>query len=206
MGAVAALLLAGGVYWALMVRDPARSSAPPVAESAAAAPATIATFENRTGDATLNFVGQMLADAIARELPQLVQLQQADTLAAAPPNTLVRPRVTVSGSYYLVGDTLRLQASLADATGALLYSIEPAMGPRAETAKVVDLAQDRVLGAIATFTDPADPAAALSRPPLYSALREMRPGYALFGVDNPSAIKHFTRAAELDPRLSRRWK
>ena len=27
----------------------------------------------------------------------------------------------------------------------------------------------------------------------------MLPGYALYGTDNAGAVKHFTRAAELDP-------
>ena len=196
LGAVAALLLAGGVYWALMVRDPARSSAPPVAESAAAAPATIGTFENRTGDAALNFVGQMLADAIARELPQLVLLQQPTRSAAAPPNTPARPRVTVSGSYYLVGDSYVSRRRWPMPTGTLLHSIEPAMGPRAETAKVVELAQDRVLGAIATFTDPADPAGRcrvrLSTAPFAKCCRDTR--YSALTIPAPQALHPSRRA------------
>ena len=193
------LLLGGGGYW-LAVRDRTSDLAP-----VSASPATIAAFENRTGDGALNFVGQMLADAITQELPQLLLLQQAPTSGPRAATTAARRRVVVSGSYYLIGDVLRVQASVSDPTGALLHSIEPQ--PARERTPHASSSWHRTACWARSRRSriPADPTGGLSRPPLYSAYREMLPGYALYGTDNAGAVKHFTRAAELDPNAFAAW-
>jgi tetratricopeptide (TPR) repeat protein len=158
-------------------------------------PVTVSPFENRTGDAALDFVGQLAADAIAQEVP-LLDFVQRSRQATAPGQAARRG--TVTGAYYLDGANLRIQASLAESGGTMLYSIDAAIGPRTDPGSVVELVRQRMLGAIVTHLDPFYVPGRFTRPPLYHAYREYQAGMDLFGEDNIRAKGHLQRAIELD--------
>ncbi len=201
VGAVGAVLLLVGGYW---ISGRGRTPAPDTPASRTAVGSdrvTVARFENRTGDATLDPIGDMVADAIKRELPQLAFLGRPILRAESRANQ----QVAVTGAYYLDGQNLRIQGSLADSSGTLLYAIEPAVSPRTDASKAVDLVRERMLGAVATFTDPNFAAGTSVRPPLYGAYREFMAGIDLFADEPLKAIANFKRATELDPDFFSAW-
>ena len=177
----------------------------------------VAGFENRTGDRTLDPVGDIAADYIARGLAATGLLHdvydsRAATLEAGgeprpgpgPARQLAR-RVGVGlvlwGSYYLRQDSLHFEAQLVDAaSGRMLLPLAPVAGSRGEETRVVELLRQRVMAGLAVAVNPAfvpwqDP----SVPPTYDAYREMlaadEAGWTFdFGV----SADHLRRAAELD--------
>jgi tetratricopeptide (TPR) repeat protein len=174
--------------------------------SPATNPVTVTRFQNRTGDASLDSVGQMLADALAQELPRLPNVMRGSDTGRVPFAADPKPELehgVVSGAYYLDGPNLRIQASLAGNAGNVLQAIEPAIGPRTDPGKAVDLAQQRILGAVVAALDPdlAKP----SRPPLYGAYREFKAGMFLFGDEPAKAVEHHLKAADLDPGFFLAW-
>ncbi len=182
---------------------PAPSPGPegPGASTPAASPGgpvlAVSRFENRTGEATLDPVGQMAADAVAQQFPQL---EFAGHVATGPADVRgARKRAVVTGAYYLDGANLRIQAWLSDATGALLYAVAPSTGPRTDPGQAVRVVQQRVLGAIVTLLDPAYLPGPFTRPMLFDAYREYQAGIELSGSDDAGALAHFQRAAEIDP-------
>jgi serine/threonine protein kinase/predicted Zn-dependent protease len=175
--------------------------------STGSAPVTLTRFENRTGDPSLDPVGQMAVDAVAQELPHLGDVMQGGGSGYVPitgsrARTMQR-RAAVKGAYYLDGQNLRIQASLSSEPGTVVYAIEPALAPRDDPGKAVDLVQQRTLGAIVAWLDPD--LGRMIRPPLYSAYREFKAGYAVFADDSAKAIEHSMRATELDPGFFAAW-
>jgi len=101
----------------------------------------------------------------------------------------------VSGAYYLDGENLRFQISVADAAeGKLICALPPIVGPRGAPMATVDAVCQRVAGVLATNYDPALD----SSPPTIDAFRETIAGLDLWYVDWPGASDHFRRASELD--------
>ena len=207
VGLVVALVVAGLGYltW---TRWPTAATESTDTAPGDGAPITVMGFENRTGEAALDPVGQMVADALSQELPQLRNTMQGSgagevPLNSAPPTGM--PHGTVTGAYYLDGENLRIQATLATDAGEVLYSIEPARGPRTDPGKAVDLAQQRILGAIVSWLDPNLGRAQLQRPPLFSAYREFKAGMSVFADDPAKAVDRFSRAIELDPGFFSPW-
>jgi predicted Zn-dependent protease len=205
---VLAVMVAGAGYlvWARWSTEATTSAD---AAPGDGAPIAVMRFENRTGEAALDPVGQMVADALSQELPQLRNTMQSGggagevPVASAPATEM--PHGTVTGAYYLDGENVRIQATLATDAGEVLYSIEPASGPRTDPGKAVDLAQQRILGAIVSWLDPNLGRAQLQRPPLFSAYREFKAGMSVFGDDPTKAVDHFSRAIELDPGFFSAW-
>jgi tetratricopeptide (TPR) repeat protein len=201
LGAAGAVLLLIGGYW-FMGRGRTPVADTPASPTAAVSErVTVARFENRTGDQALAPIGDMVADAIKRELPQLAFLARPILRAESKSHQ----HVAVTGAYYLDGPNLRIQGSLADSSGALLYAIEPAVSPRTDASKAVDLVRERLLGAVATFTDPNFSAGSSVRPPLYSAYREFMAGIDLFADEPLKAIANFKRATDIDPEFFNAW-
>ncbi|MGH9199968.1 MAG: protein kinase domain-containing protein [Vicinamibacterales bacterium] len=210
LGAVVSVLLLIGGYWIWTrgsTQGPETTAGPTAAAPSGEGRVTVARFENRTGDPSLDPLGQMAADAISGEFPQITFIQQPVrqrvALVAEPEQR--RQPTAVTGAYYLDGQNLRIQASLSDKSGALLHAIEPAVSPRTDPGKAVELVQQRVLGAIVTMLDPDYSPSSSSRPPLYNAYREFTAGMDLFADEPLRAVTHFRRATELDPGFFNAW-
>jgi tetratricopeptide (TPR) repeat protein/TolB-like protein len=177
----------------------------------------VAGFENRTGDRTLDAVGDIASDYIARGVAATGVLHEVyDSRAAAleagseprpgpgPARQLARRMgvgLVLWGSYYLRQDSLHFEAQLVDATsGRMLLALAPVAGARTEETRVVELLRQRVMAGLAVAVSPAfsswqDP----SVPPTYDAYREMLAAdEAGWTFDFGNAAEHFRRAAELD--------
>ena len=176
----------------------------------------VAVFENQTGDTSLDPLGRMTSDWITQGLSRVEGLEvvpSTSVLVAQPPGAAATTHsdplqalaedtgagIVVSGSYYLQGETLYLQARISDAVGRkVLYALDPASSASTKPLEAIDALRRRVMGALATkFDMPYD--IRQQRPPTYDAYREFISGFEVFLTDNSETLRHMERAAELDP-------
>ena len=181
----------------------------------------VASFANGTGDPSLDPLGDMAADWLARGLAGTGVVDVAGTtsqLAAAAaaeaaqagtrvpaPSTEALARTAgagtvVSGSYYRNGDSLLFQADLVEVgSGRLLASMQSVAAPASRPLEGVERLPSRVLGGLAAVLDSTLAFAPLMRPPpSYEAYRELLRGEELAFAGDTSAASHFLRAAALD--------
>ena len=153
----------------------------------------VGVFENRTGDSTLDAVGHMVAGWTAGALrrTRLAEVsdpdlsRQAVALATlgqgADERTRARivaeatgARLVVSGTVFLAGDTLLLDARVTDAERqVVLAQLDPVRALRADPAPAAVALSSRIAGAIGTIVDASvrSIADAPRQPPTYEAYR-----------------------------------
>ena len=186
----------------------------------------VATFENKSGDPSLDPLGVMAADWIARGLANTGIVDVGGTAAelasrgatsrssggpngaavggAAALQALARDAkagIVISGAYYRQGDSVLFQADFTDAAaGKLVQSVGPVSASASAPLDGVERLRQRVIGSLALLVDStlAGLATATSRPPTMEAYREFLIGEDLFYKDGRAAIQHFIRAASLD--------
>jgi tetratricopeptide (TPR) repeat protein/predicted Ser/Thr protein kinase len=171
----------------------------------------VAAFENRTGDPSLDPVGQMAGDSITDGLTQIGTVEVAPTAGRPPreaegevPDGLALARqagaaLMVSGAYYAEGDSLRFQTSITSTEDAtVIQSIRPVRGPRASPSVAIERLRERIMGAVAFRMDSGLIHGEVMAPPTYAAYQEYSTGMRLFGPDYPGAVEHFERATALD--------
>lgn len=218
MSGIAALLAGGAYAWQHRTAEPR----PPTA-SAELAPqrVVVATFVNRTSDPSLDPLGAMAADWIARALAGtgLVDvagtqsdLAARDTAGASVASqsvaslatlaTLAKAGLVISGSYYRRGDSVVFEADFTDASaGKRLPTIEPVAALASRPLDAVELLRQRVTGSLAALLDPrlAALSAVATRPPSMEAYSEYLKGDELrFSDAGDAALAHYARAAALD--------
>ena len=135
-----------------------------------AMPVAVAAFANETGDTSLTAWGRLAGDWVTQGLQEtgLVEvvpwpyaLQASERWAARSANgdSLTRVAVlreetgagtVVTGAYYLIGDRLRIQVQITDATtGALLAAPAPIEAPRDSVEVALRALRERTMGALA---------------------------------------------------------
>jgi serine/threonine-protein kinase len=186
------VVLAGGAWMLTRPKTPNASVLDPHR-------VVIASFENRTGDASLDAVGAMAADWIARGLTGAEILEVSGTSEEISSRTgekllvgagnldslahFTRAGLVVSGAYYRRGDSLLLQADITNATTRnRLQSIGPIAALATAPDAGVEEIRVRVTGALATLVDStlAGVGSQLSKPPSVDAYREYLSGEAEF--------------------------
>jgi hypothetical protein len=177
----------------------------------------VATFENRTGDKSLDSYGPMAADWIARGLTGSGMVDVAGTaaelVARGATTTDVGPSqlhklatdagagLIISGAYYKQGDSVLFEADFTDANAnKLLQSVGPLSAPVARPLDAVGPLRQRVMASLSTLLDPglAGLAGQLHLPPSPEAYQEYLAGEDVFYRDDGAALTHFARAAALD--------
>jgi len=182
----------------------------------------VAAFENQTGDENLESIGKVAAHWILQGISQFnlvevvpfmavtdfshVQDKEKENLQGMDRiRELARETgagIVVSGVFYLVDDVIRFQVSMTDARkGKLIHALDPVSGPLEEKMEVIENLRNKVMGSLAFYVDPhfGEGNVSFSKQPLYEAYCEYTMGLELFGKDYDQSIKHFERAAELDP-------
>jgi len=178
----------------------------------------VAIFENRTGDASLDSLGQLAAERISERLPQISTVQvvppatfadfarhdpgpvtatsrdPVQQLAAATGSGLV-----VSGAFHIEGNDLRVRARLTDATTGTFVLVEPEPVARATPMKALDETRDRVMGAVAVKLDPVSTVMMMGTAPKYQAFQEWRAANEIEGAEG---LKRLRRALDLDPTFT----
>ncbi len=198
VAAVAILVLATGA--ALLSRR--GSVADPVAHRVAVEP-----FQNETGVASLDPVGNMAADWITDGLVRtgLVQVVEADAAKGSPASV-------VSGRFYLTGDTVWFQARITrQDSGIVLHALDRVGVAAVNPSAALESLRQQILGAFGALYDPrlSTWARMARRPPSYATYQEFAAGLELHAVprDLAGAAERFRHAAELDPDyvLPRLW-
>ena len=212
---IAALLAVGVVVWR---RSVAESRATVASTELAPQRVVVATFANRTGDSSLDPLGAMAADWIARALAgtgivdvagtqnDMAARDSAGASAAAQSlarlATLAKAGIVISGSYYRRGDSVAFEADFTDASaGKRLPAIEPVAALASRPLDAVELLRQRVTAGLASMLDPrlAALSAVATRPPSMEAYREFLEGEELrFSDAGDGALQHYVRAAALD--------
>lgn len=215
--AVAVAVAAGGALSAALLplwrRSPAPEGPPLVSTRV-----LVAGFVNETGQPELDDLGRIAADWLARDLQRIQAIEVIDPRAAlfsAPPDSVADQEATplrlaarlgagtvVSGSYYRVGDSLRLQAKITEtATGILVRALSPVSGTLEDPLGGLGELSAEVAGAAAARLDPGltPLGGETSHPHSYAAYQE----YVL-AMEEMSrwnfvpAARHARRALELD--------
>ncbi|MFC1573256.1 protein kinase [Candidatus Eisenbacteria bacterium] len=179
----------------------------------------VAPLENRTGDPSLDLVGQMAADWITQGLSRLDGIKVVPTMSAIEYardagteagrkqetdqlRTLAKltgAGIVISGVYYADGENLQFQTQVTDVEqGELIQALPAIRGPRDAPMESIEALRQQVMAAVALHVSEAHVTGKGSPPPAYAAYREYMLGMELFGSDYPQAIRHFELAAELD--------
>ena len=183
----------------------------------------VAACENRTGDATLDALGDMAQDWITQGLQQTGLANVVDPLSA-----LLATRAVLTGStqvsgltraaataravgahivvwcsiYKQGGDSLLLRGQITDVErGRLLTSLEPVRVHRAQATVGAELLRSQAGGALAALLDTrvASLSSSTSSPPNLEAYREYVAGLEHFQeMRYNKSIVHFSAAARLD--------
>ena len=187
-----------------------------------AMPVAVAAFANETGDTSLTAWGRLAGDWVTQGLQEtgLVEvvpwpyaLQASERWAARSANgdSLTRVAVlreetgagtVVTGAYYLIGDRLRIQVQITDATsGALLAAPAPIEAPRDSVDVALRALRERTMGALAVrASDRASEFPELAdRPPTFAAYRAFDRGVELhLAQDYERASAEFIEAFRRD--------
>lgn len=213
----AILVVASGAAAFVLFRD-----TPPDAGSLVPNRVVVAPFANRTGDPALEAVGGMAADWITHGLARtgLVEVMPMYSVlgysdGAGGPDTgsdadrirtyahEARAGTVVSGAFYALGDSIRLQGRITDATsGQLLSVLDPIIAPADAPRAALPELEQRVMGALATRLHP-DLQDFIGRieesPPDYEVYRPFIHGMKRFARREwSSAVEHFDRAIAAD--------
>ena len=137
-------------------------------------PITVLGFTNETGDTSLDPWGRMAGDWLteglqatglvpvvpwptAHQATQLLQAQQQAGHTVNPVSFLREETgagTVVTGSYYLIGDSLQFRLEVADAVrGRVLGTIAPISTSRSAPQAGIEAMRNRLMGMIALWTD-----------------------------------------------------
>ena len=181
----------------------------------------VASFENRTGDSSLDPIGDMAVDWLTQGLSRTGILQVVDSrtaldepgsphakagAGAARLRSLAERTgagTVVWGAYYREGDSIRFQTQITNGgSGELISSIDAVKASAASPADALERLRQKVTGALAIAYDPKLEGWAMTttRPPTYEAYVAFLEGAAAYarGDFSTAAAKHL-RAANLDP-------
>lgn len=205
IAAVALLAIAGGSYY--LARPHARPSP--------RRRVIVAVFANRTGDASLDPIADMMIDWVTRSLlaehvvdvvdPRALYARGRDS-AGNPVDAVLLARrnganLIVNGSYYRAGDSLLFTANLLDATGHVLRSVGPLSTSISTPAAGVEATRVRVMMSLASVIDPRLSVAwdAGRSPPAYDAYVPYIEGLNQFWTGQyPRAESSFALSARRD--------
>lgn len=176
----------------------------------------VSRFENRTGDTSLDVLGEMADDYVARGLAEtrLVEVIDARTEASdsawrktgGPAKSVAMAQsagaaTAIRGSYYRTGDSLHFETQILDAqSGKLIMSTQPAIGSFEERMRLVEQLRQRLMASFAViFGSDFEAWQAQSLPPSYEAYQEILAGNeAHWKLDFAGAVEHYRRASVMD--------
>lgn len=170
----------------------------------------VAPFENRTGDAALEPLGQMASEAVGRMLVDQASLEivEADpsrgAIAESQLASTARARgaaTIVRGTYYRLGDSLQFQAALLDARdGRVLRTLGPFVAPTSAPNSAIEPLAQRVTGGLAVMTRTTLGRDLATTLPRFDAYREYLQGDESYLREDlaDQTLRHFFRAYAID--------
>ena len=200
----AAALTAGVLAVAAAVWRPWQAPSPPYDPRCVA----LLPFENRTGDPSLDPLGQQVIDLLRQDLQPVEDLRVAADLPATGPNAprrvaeATRARFVAGGTYYLNGTDLAFLARLEDPwTGHVVYQLGPWQAARQDPSSALGDLRQRLGGAIAwTYEKAIRYTPGAVRPPRLEALQVYQKVMNEFAATpTKDLIPRFEQAVALDP-------
>ncbi len=183
----------------------------------------VATFENRTGDAHLDPLGELAADWLARTMLEagfeVVDSRTSATinrmLASIGPATTAHDRAAalakrtnaatvVTGSYYRVRDSLQFEANIMDPVrGVILHAVGPLRGLADDAPSLIGTLANRVTATLAASTDTTAGAstASLADPPSVEAFEHTSRAWEMFfarPADTTAVFAELALASRVD--------
>jgi hypothetical protein len=217
-GWIAVVLLAAVLAIALWA--PWKQPPPPLIFDVELEWVAVAPLENRTGDPSFDVLGQRAVDVVVQRFSEAGRSDGILTMDAVPyppggaprreaaqaqdsyfkPLTPKGPHVMVSGSYYLEGEDLQIQARLKDyESGELVYAFAPVTGDRSRPSEVLSVLAERVVAAVNWHWDRDSDIRTMSPPSSQDALLAFYRGAESSSVDFDESISGYREASELDP-------
>jgi DNA-binding winged helix-turn-helix (wHTH) protein/tetratricopeptide (TPR) repeat protein len=177
------------------VRTAARASSS--AEMAETVTVAVESFENRTGDPSLDPLAGQTTGRVVRAVAQVPGVE-VETMSPASQAALV-----VRGALFLHRDGLEVQARIHDgASGRLLHALSPFAAPRTNPGPAIDGLERHVAGAVAVHMDEFFGGLEfVSRPPTIDGYREYRAGLEVFRWDYQRSVAHLQRSLAIDPQF-----
>jgi len=209
--------MAAAILW-LVLRAPAPAPLNPKR-------VLVVPFANRTGDSTLDPLGNLSADWITYGLASTGLVEIADpgamvlggrTSGARRPwgtgheaadarelSLASGSGLAVWGSMYRRNDRIEFAAQITDeSSGRILHTLEPVLGEPQEPRPALTVLRERIMAALAAAVDSrlGALASAAGQPPRYDAYLAFSAGVEIFypGRDARAALPYFQRAAALD--------
>ena len=205
------------------LRTRASAIFPGVREARSGRRIVVATFDNRTGDRSLDPLGELASDWLARTLLEadfeVVDSRTSATiarmLARITPTSTAHDRAAalaartgaatvVTGSFYRQGDSLQFEAHILDPVrGVILYAVGPIRGPVSAATTTVGLLANRVTAAMAASSDSTAGASAASlvEPPSVEAFEHTSRAWEMFFArpsDTTAVFAELARASAVD--------
>ena len=187
----------------------------------------VAPFTNRTGDPSLDPLGELTADWLARRLLEAnfevvdarTSLIASRVVAGLP--GILRPRdevvamaeetgagTVLAGSYYLQGDSLAFSATISDASRRTVARVVgPLRAPRGQSGALVETLALRLTAALAASTDARAGAATASlvAPPSLDAFERTSHAWEMYFTrpsDTAAVFAELARASASDSTYS----
>ena len=164
----------------------------------------VGSFENRTGDSTMDVLAEQAWSGIAHLLAQSPQVDVVDVRDADTSSTAAE--FLLRGHLDRRRDSVVAIAEILDSrSGRVLQHVVAAVALPSIPGHLVDEFRERVGGAVVAVSDTLFPMwrEGRSRPPRYAAYLEFRQGMdALVQQGERQAIQHLVRAIELDPAFA----
>ncbi len=171
----------------------------------------VVPFENKTGDESLEMLGQMAAEMITQRMSQISAIEtvpfisvmdsypkkkeKSSALTIAAQNNA---GVLITGSYYLQGEDLFFRASIMDAEHEkLIEAPSPVKGSSKTPEEAIERLRSQILGALA-FNFPYDVQAGQTHIPSFEAYKEFQTGREIFNSNYDKARSHFYKSVEID--------
>jgi len=171
----------------------------------------VVPFENKTGDESLDMLGQMAAEMTTQGISQIKELEavpfitvmdsyreEIEKFSAFTVAEQNKAGILVTGSYYLQGEDLFFRATIMDAEHKkLLAGLSPVKRSSEVQEVVLEKLSSQILGALAIHFQ-YNIQAGQTYIPSFEAYKEFQAGREFFGNNYEKARNHLQRSIEID--------
>lgn len=171
----------------------------------------VVPFENKTGDESLDLLGQMTAEMITQGMSQISELEAVPFISVMDSYSQTKEKpsafaiaaqneagVLITGSYYLQGENLFFRTSIMDVEQKkLLDSPSPVKGTSEAQEAILERLSSQILGTLAIYFQ-YDIQSGQMYISSFEAYKEFQIGRELFGIDDDNARSHFYKSVEID--------
>ncbi|MFC2161809.1 protein kinase [Acidobacteriota bacterium] len=181
----------------------------------------VASFQNQTGEYSLDSLGKITADWIIQgllksdwaevvpsktvlQLTSELNLEDKDSRGQSQLQFLAkkfRAGIVVSGNYHLMDGNVRFQTEIVQSKSSRLLFSFFSEGSAEEPMAVVNSLREKIMGGLSLHFDSVNMLTAGPKPPVFEAYSAYLTGIGLFDDDLTESLKHLERAVSLSPEF-----